>query len=558
MDRPFVAALVAGCFVAAGAAAPAQVLKHNFLGTTGSQLGKVASAPDWNHDANRDYVAAAPYDHSLGVYGLVSVISGYDGTKLWNVYGSETYASLFGWDVDMSVDLTGDGVEELVIGEPWWWDAAQGVLAGRVNVYDGATQALLYRAYGRAAIPHSEFGWSVAPIADLDGDALPDLVVGSASSRTVELLSGADGSHIGYANSSAGSGHGYSVAALDDIDGDGVADFATGEPFNTVGGYGTSGIVRLWSGATRSQLSVLDSPVASAGANFGWSLAVIADADGDGYRDLAVGAPLDLDPSNVLTGAVHVWSAKGATFLYALDGKAQNDRFGHCVADLGDFDGRGVHEFAVGAPAADRAFVDTGAVTIHRASDGKELFEYSYVGYGTDSASFGDSIAGVDFEGDGFTDVVVGAPQENNFGTANDGEVWAIRSCPALWSNYGSGWPGTLGVPSLVSNAHPALGVTVTVGIGNSYGVATFATLLVGLDDASIVTNKGGTLLVTPLLSIPLFLPVLGASVDGDIPNDPALACTPIFAQALAIDPGASKGMAFTPGLRLMIGFDVP
>jgi hypothetical protein len=77
---------------------------------------------------------------------------------------------------------------------------------------------------------------------------------------------------------------------------------------------------------------------------------------------------------------------------------------------------------------------------------------------------------------------------------------------------------------------------------------------MVGDSPARLATAFEGTLLVIPLLAVLIDLPAGGTSLMGAIPCD-GLACgTVLFVQACEIDPGASKGVSFTPGLQLVVG----
>jgi len=125
----------------------------------------------------------------------------------------------------------------------------------------------------------------------------------------------------------------------------------------------------------------------------------------------------------------------------------------------------------------------------------------------------------------------------------------------ATWSNYGSGFAGSLGVPSLTSLNDPVLGGPVTIAVGNSRGATTSALLLVGAQSSSLLTAKGGTLLVSPLLWIPLSIPAAGLSLPGSIPSDVQLCGVSGFVQALELDPGAAFGLSFTAGLELDFGY---
>jgi len=125
----------------------------------------------------------------------------------------------------------------------------------------------------------------------------------------------------------------------------------------------------------------------------------------------------------------------------------------------------------------------------------------------------------------------------------------------ASWTNYGAGFPGTLGVPSLVAQDRPILGGSVTITLGNSLGTTTPALLVLGLAQASIPTTKGGTILVAPLLWIPLSLPPAGQPLAGSLPSDPQLCGVAVDFQGLELDAGAAFGYSFTAGLELRLGY---
>jgi Tol biopolymer transport system component len=124
----------------------------------------------------------------------------------------------------------------------------------------------------------------------------------------------------------------------------------------------------------------------------------------------------------------------------------------------------------------------------------------------------------------------------------------------ASWTNYGAGFPGTLGVPSLTASAPPVFGTTITVDVGNSLGAATPGVLLIGLQRASIPTSAGGTLLVDLLLTLPVSIPATGLSIPATVPHDPALCGVTIDLQAIELDGGAAHHLAFTAGLELVPG----
>ncbi|MFO0985425.1 MAG: hypothetical protein U1E76_27450, partial [Planctomycetota bacterium] len=128
-------------------------------------------------------------------------------------------------------------------------------------------------------------------------------------------------------------------------------------------------------------------------------------------------------------------------------------------------------------------------------------------------------------------------------------------TCAAAWRNYGTGWPGTNGVPSLAGSGAPVLCSSFTLTLGNCRGAPAVATLFVGWRDSSVPTPWGGTMLVLPALSVTIDVPVGGEALPATIPCDPALLGVHAFTQAMEIDPGASNGVAFTPGMELVLGY---
>jgi len=151
-----------------------------------------------------------------------------------------------------------------------------------------------------------------------------------------------------------------------------------------------------------------------------------------------------------------------------------------------------------------------------------------------------DSVDLVPGDGSNFVDVFV-----NDL--ANPGDL-------AQWSNWGDGWPGTLGVPTLTATAPPAFGSSGQVEISNSLGLWTVAFLVIGVDQADIPTKYGGTLLVTLNDIVPVLVPPFDGSFDFSIPFDPSLVGATGHVQAIELDAGASRGLSFTPGLLMHVG----
>ena len=173
---------------------------------------------------------------------------------------------------------------------------------------------------------------------------------------------------------------GMSVANIGDLDGDGVNDLAVGANGDDDGGA-NRGAVHIFfmntDGSVDSTVEINDStangPTLADDDRFGRSIANIGDLDGDGVNDLAVGANGD-DDGGGNRGAVHIIfmntdgsvdstveindsTTNGPTL-------ADDDRFGRSIANIGDLDGDGVNDLAVGANLDDDGGDDRGAVHI--------------------------------------------------------------------------------------------------------------------------------------------------------------------------------------------------
>ena len=139
--------------------------------------------------------------------------------------------------------------------------------------------------------------------------------------------------------------------------------------------------------------------------------------------------------------------------------------------------------------------------------------------------------------------------------TNHDGDSFVYDRCDALWLNYDNGFPGTLGIPGFTAESDPVLGSTLTLDLDNSYGASTTTGLLfLGFQRASLPTAWGGNLLVKPTFAIWIVVPASGVSITSTLPNDPSLCDFAVEIQVLEIDPGAVKGVSFTPGLELVLG----
>ena len=265
---------------------------------TGSGSGdaagqSVAFIGDIDGDGKAEWMVGAPYAESGGAAYLVSpagvetadAINGVDGvTNLgdmpaqsgsWAFVG-EDYGDQAGYRISSAGDVNGDGYADFLIGAPGHGDryrgaaylvsgaalhradSADGITDGRIDLAGNAARADSWTFLGESE--QGEAGTLVAPAGDIDGDGMPDLIIGAPYHSTDELRS---------------AGAVYLIAAAD-LTGADLADDTT------------DGVISL---ANVSAQAASWKLVGEAGRNFAGRQALTADTDGDGNLELIVGAP---------------------------------------------------------------------------------------------------------------------------------------------------------------------------------------------------------------------------------------------------------------------------
>ncbi len=131
---------------------------------------------------------------------------------------------------------------------------------------------------------------------------------------------------------------------------------------------------------------------------------------------------------------------------------------------------------------------------------------------------------------------------------------------PASTTYYGTGYPGTNGIPTFQQPAaKPLLGATLSLPLTNSALIATSAVIMFnnGAQNPGLPTPFGGLILVNPVNALMFSVPLAAmgpTNIPFTIPNDPALMGTNVYLQAFEADPGALFGLSFTNALILQIG----
>ena len=360
-----------------------------------------------------------------------------------------------------SSDFNGDGHSDIAIGLPG--DSEVGVGAGAVYLLFGpfVTDRELssgdYEARFLGEAAGDKAGYSLDVLGDVNGDGFGDLVVGAYKNQTISkggaayiifggesmegdyVLSDADVALYGGVDENLG----FEVSSAGDLNGDGLLDVAI-NAYRYDSGARNAGRTFVFFGPLDSSLTLSAADLMLDGMfeteQQGATLAPVLDVTGDGLEDLIVASQFaDRNPvvntvgtfdegvaylvAGGQTGVMYLGSAQ-ATIL----GLTEDENFGRSAIALGDLNGDNFHDFAIGSKRFDQQQENVGRTQIYfgpiegsiDSSSANALLPGEYTD-GWSGLSIGQ---GGDLNGDGYSELLIGANENRSDGTT--GVVYII------------------------------------------------------------------------------------------------------------------------------------
>lgn len=339
------------------------------INLSASRQGQTGGFVDFDGDGDEDKIVGAPYAKVGSKTGALLVYA-----RSGNEYGAQPAQILqggenFGFAFARVGDVDKDGFPDYAISalNGTGDGASDTSLTGTVSVYRGGTGGQLLKKLA-GETPLAKFGYALAG-GDLDNDGYSDVIVTAPFNTSDPALMNQGAVYVYYGPeltrttalyaTSTNKGLGLSVEA-GDITGDGVADLLLSALITypvvsskVLGFYGGTGFA--------PSLNSPDLLVTHTISGFGTSLRVVGDLDGDGYGDLAIGAPKAAVAGASETGLLFLLKGSdaprtinlatdGTSLLATIAGATSYSRFGYAIARVGDTVPGTKPNFAVSAP----------------------------------------------------------------------------------------------------------------------------------------------------------------------------------------------------------------
>jgi len=393
----------------------------------------VAQAGDVNGDCFSDIMISSIYN-SVSAPSAGKVYIYYGGKTVDNLadvefFGQDTI-DYFGRSISSAGDINCDGYTDVIVGA--FRNDDGGILSGKAYIYHGGKtmdNTPDFTMEGEA--PGDYFGYSVSSAGDVNNDGYSNVIIGAiyndeagTDAGKVYLVMNKAKGNINYSNIIISGENnddllGYSVSKAGDVNGDGFDDVIVGASQNDETGINAGKVYIHYGGQNMDNIADVNIGGEASYDRFGTSVSEAGDVNGDGYSDVIVGAYGNDENGNsagksyIFFGGIEMNNSADIT----MKGEAPLDYFGYSVSSAGDVNGDGYSDVIVGALFHDVEGDNTGKVYIYfggNPMDGNPdvilIGQQPYEKFGYPVASAGD------INGDGFSDIIVGAIGNNDNG----------------------------------------------------------------------------------------------------------------------------------------------
>jgi hypothetical protein len=400
----------------------------------------VASAGDINGDGYADIIVGIPnYDQGESNEGVALLYLGsavgINASVAWSGQSNQIDAA-YGCSVASAGDVNNDGYDDVIVGARGYDNVESN--EGRAYLYLGSPAGLNSTPVWTAEVNaiHAYFGASVACAGDMNNDGFDDIIIGASSISHGGIgYSGAVYIYYGnptgvslipdleYSTEESDSHFGGTVSTAGDVNGDGSDDVLVGAASEGWDGNGCAYVIL--GGAPDEVYPTHWSDCGSYDAEFFGSGVTSGDFNADGFSDIAVGATnWGLDYGGRV--AIYYGSSTGLTVPsispdWMVDN--QNGDFGISLGS-GDFNNDGYDDIIAGASSFSNPQSGEGAFFVYTGGPSGMPGTTTWAAQSNQvSAYLGSSVASAgDINGDGFDDMVAGAPYFDN-GQTDEGQV---------------------------------------------------------------------------------------------------------------------------------------